>query len=172
VWISIEIGMIIGEEKVHLEIQRVTFIEEPPHSLNLNHRLCPNTSQVSINTTIFLAGIDFHCYSQLVLRPYGWSTAKTPDETALKIIGDGVSYEIQRNSGLKYTSQRAIDLYPATGGASDWFYMEGIWASYTIELRDTGKYGFILPASQIIPTGEEIFAAMRYFGITVLDTHP
>lgn len=27
--------------------------------------------------------------------------------------------------------------------------------SYTYELRDKGRYGFILPANQIIPTGEE-----------------
>ena len=28
--------------------------------------------------------------------------------------------------------------------------------AYTYELRDTGKHGFILPADQIIPNGEEI----------------
>lgn len=27
--------------------------------------------------------------------------------------------------------------------------------SYTYELRDKGKYGFLLPANQIIPTGKE-----------------
>lgn len=27
--------------------------------------------------------------------------------------------------------------------------------TYTYELRDTGRYGFILPASQIIPTAKE-----------------
>ena len=29
---------------------------------------------------------------------------------------------------------------------------------YTIELRDTGASGFLLPEDQIIPTGEEIVA--------------
>jgi len=119
-----------------------------------------------------LAGIDFHSYSQLVLRPYGWTSAKCPDETALKIIGDGISYEIARKSGYKYTSQRSIDLYITTGTASDWYYQEGIWGAYTIELRDTGTYGFVLPPAQIIPTGEEILASMKYFCLTVLDTYP
>jgi len=119
-----------------------------------------------------MAGIDFHSYSQLVLRPYGWTTANSPDNTALKIIGDGISFEIQRNSGKRYTSQRSIDLYITTGTASDWYYTEGIWAAYTIELRDTGTYGFILPPSQIVPTGVEIWASMQYFCSIVLDTYP
>jgi len=124
------------------------------------------------NNKNFLAAIDFHSYSQLVLRPYGWTTARCPDETALKIIGDGVSYEIARKSGLAYTSQRSIELYITTGTASDWYYQEGIWAAYTIELRDTGRYGFVLPPAQIIPCGEEILASMKYFCLTVLETHP
>lgn len=31
----------------------------------------------------------------------------------------------------------------------------GATLSYTFELRDTGKYGFVLPEDQIIPNGEE-----------------
>jgi len=30
---------------------------------------------------------------------------------------------------------------------------------YTVELRDTGQYGFQLPASQIIPSGQEMVPA-------------
>jgi hypothetical protein len=34
--------------------------------------------------------------------------------------------------------------------------------SMTVELRDTGDYGFILPPEQIKPTGEEFWAGMAY----------
>jgi len=138
-----------------------------PESLLVSRFINENNEQNNI-----IAGIDFHSYSQLVLRPYGWTTANCPDNTALKIIGDGISFEIQRTSTKKYTSQRSIDLYITSGTASDWYYMTGIWAAYTIELRDTGTYGFILPPAQIIPTGDEIWASMKYFSSIVLDTYP
>lgn len=38
--------------------------------------------------------------------------------------------------------------------------MAKIKYSYTIELRDTGKYGFILPPSEILSTGKEAFIAV------------
>jgi len=44
----------------------------------------------------------------------------------------------------------------ATGSSMD--YVKGTFGTpitYTYELRDTGRYGFLLPPAQIIPTGEE-----------------
>ena len=32
---------------------------------------------------------------------------------------------------------------------------------YTIEVRDNGTYGFVLPADQIIPTGQELTKALK-----------
>jgi len=119
-----------------------------------------------------IGAIDFHSYSQLILRPYGWTTANCPDETALKIIGEGVRYTISEVYGVDYENLKSIELYITTGTASDWFYQEGIWAAYTIELRDTGKYGFLLPTNQIIPNGNEIWNSMLYFWETVLADYP
>lgn len=34
---------------------------------------------------------------------------------------------------------------------------------FTIELRDTGRYGFILPKEQILPTGREIWRGLPDF---------
>ena len=44
----------------------------------------------------------------------------------------------------------------ATGGASsDFAQLAGIKYSFTLELRDRGDFGFLLPSIQIIPTAEE-----------------
>ena len=58
--------------------------------------------------------------------------------------------------GKRYTSQKSIQLYMTTGTASDWFYSDDAnrenkhrAAGYTFELRDTGLYGFELPADQV-----------------------
>jgi len=38
---------------------------------------------------------------------------------------------------------------------------------YTLELRDTGRFGFELPAEEIIPQGEEMIdAALRFMSFT------
>jgi len=107
-----------------------------------------------------IAGIDFHSYSQLILRPYGWSDDVPPNEVQAKAVGAAMQTAIRRTHGKGYTNEGAWELYIAAGGASDWFYSGGkMPLSYTIELRDTGTYGFLLPATQIVPTGEEALAA-------------
>lgn len=41
----------------------------------------------------------------------------------------------------------------ATGGSLDWVKGTfGTRVTYAYELRDTGRYGFLLPADQILPT--------------------
>jgi len=44
----------------------------------------------------------------------------------------------------------------ATGGSMDWAKSKlGVPYTFEWELRDTGSYGFLLPADQIIPTALE-----------------
>ena len=56
----------------------------------------------------------------------------------------------------------ATTLYAASGGADDWAKAHvKIKYTYTIELRDRGQHGFVLPAKFIIPTAEEALAAVK-----------
>ena len=48
----------------------------------------------------------------------------------------------------------------ASGTTVDYAYAQGITYSYTLELRDTGTYGVLLPEDQILPTAEETWAGL------------
>jgi carboxypeptidase A1 len=57
-----------------------------------------------------------------------------------------------------------------SGSSADWTYGVGkIKYSYGVELRDTGKYGFLLPADQIIPSGKETLEALKALCTYVLN---
>lgn len=49
-----------------------------------------------------------------------------------------------------------------SGGSKDYTYGAlKIKYSFLLELRDTGKHGFLLPASQIVPTAMEAFEGIK-----------
>ncbi|KAI5274139.1 Carboxypeptidase A5 [Manis pentadactyla] len=63
------------------------------------------------------------------------------------------------------------ELDVASGIMVDWAYESGIKYAFTFELWDTGRYGFLLLASQIIATAQETWLALR----TIMEytvTHP
>lgn len=50
----------------------------------------------------------------------------------------------------------------ASGVTADYYYVtEGVVQSYVIELRDTGTFGFVLPARQIVPTATETWNGIK-----------
>jgi len=108
--------------------------------------------------------IDYHSYSQLYMAPYGWSPAPPPDAVVQQTLGQGSCNAIKGVNGLTYQYGRIYEIiYPASGSSADWGYDVGkVTYSYGIELRDTGEYGFLLPADQIVPQGEEIWASLLY----------
>jgi len=116
-----------------------------------------------------VGAIDFHSYSQLLLRPYGWTNNKSPDEASFVKLGEAMKKDIAKSRGTSYVSQPSIDLYMTTGTASDWFYGNSTTASskyrsygITIELPPSqfGSGGFALPPENIIPVGVETFPAV------------
>ncbi len=112
-----------------------------------------------------VASIDYHSFSQLILWPWGYDEVDPPaaEFDRFETIGFGIRDEILDAGGLPYTPQPSYDLYPAAGNAVDWFYGATGSTAYTIELRDTGDFGFILPADQILPTAQENWAGFLYF---------
>jgi murein tripeptide amidase MpaA len=105
--------------------------------------------------------IDWHAYGQLWMAPYGWSGALPPDGAAQQTVGNIALTAINATNGLRYQYGTIYNIiYPASGSSADYFYdVWNITYAYGVELRDTGTYGFQLPASQIRPQGEEIWNA-------------
>jgi murein tripeptide amidase MpaA len=117
----------------------------------------------------FSVGIDFHAYSQIVMRPWGWTLPSyrggidPPGAKELQEAAEGMSAAIMQVHNQYYVPEPAAELYVASGGADDWMFDDGKCAkAFTFELRDTGRYGFVLPANQIVPTGEEIWNSIKY----------
>jgi murein tripeptide amidase MpaA len=110
---------------------------------------------------------DVHSYSQLILRPFGWATpdeATPKNDAAIGQLGAEMQKAVQNVHGTFFENIHAAELYTASGGADDWFGTHTAQQkAYTFELRDTGRYGFLLPANQIIPSGEEILPAFVLF---------
>lgn len=54
-------------------------------------------------------------------------------------------------------------IYKASGSSVDYVNdVTGADYVFTVELRDTGANGFVLPPNQILPSGKEAYAGVRY----------
>jgi murein tripeptide amidase MpaA len=109
--------------------------------------------------------IDYHSYSQLFMTPYGYTCTKlAPKNAELQALARGAVAAIKAVHGVSFDyGPICTTIYPATGSSVD-YVNDVVGADYTFtsELRDTGNYGFVLPASQIVPSGEEAYAGVRY----------
>ncbi|KAK8856386.1 metallocarboxypeptidase ecm14 [Apiospora arundinis] len=138
------------------------------------------------NNVNFIAYLDLHSYSQQILWPYAYScSARVPNLENMMEVAMNIAKYMRLSSGDVYTVDSACEGEVATrsgaalgddavsnhqieqagGSALDYFFHD-IKArySYQIKLRDTGTYGFLLPPSHIVPTGQEMFQALKYFG--------
>ncbi|XP_025947001.1 carboxypeptidase A2-like [Apteryx rowi] len=111
------------------------------------------------NTVAFLT---LHSYSQLLMYPYGYKCTKPADYAELDTLGRAAASSVRSLYGTAYkVGSICSTIYQASGGSIDWSYDYGIKYSFAFELRDTGSYGFLLPASQIIPTAEETWLGLK-----------
>ncbi|KAG0228092.1 hypothetical protein BGW41_003551 [Actinomortierella wolfii] len=135
-----------------------------------------------------VGAIDFHCYAELILRPFGWVGNETaaPHDAELANAAEGIRRAILPVHQQDFFNGRMVDVGSlAAGSAMDWFYGNSSYTphndydtnkhhppkskvapyGYTIELRPTLAFedGFRLPEEQILPAGQEIAAAMDWF---------
>ncbi|XP_017788792.1 PREDICTED: carboxypeptidase B-like [Habropoda laboriosa] len=107
--------------------------------------------------------LTLHSYSQMWLVPWGYTYSRPSDYWELAKVAKKAIGAIAKVHGTDYQVGPSSDLmYPTSGASDDWAKgVAGIKYAYTLELRDRGTYGFLLPARQIVPTAREIWAGIR-----------
>lgn len=103
-----------------------------------------------------VAHIDVHSYAQKILTPWGFTTEPPSNYPLYEEVGTRMERAIEDVYGTPYDhGQGSVILYVTSGTIVDWAHVALDCLSWTIELRDTGQFGFVLPPEQIIPTGVE-----------------
>jgi murein tripeptide amidase MpaA len=110
--------------------------------------------------------VNFHSYSQMWMSPWGWTDDLPPDYEVQNGLSEAAVAAIKATHGKTYEyGPIATTIYPASGSSADYTYdVCGVKYSYGVELRDTGEFGFLLPPAEIVPSGEEIWAAIVAMG--------
>lgn len=108
---------------------------------------------------------DIHSYSQLILYPWGYQTSPPANEYAVQFLSTQMAERIHETSGFIYEPGQIYNiLYAASGTSVDYVYGGLGREAVSYELRDTGQFGFLLPADQIYANCLEIFPSLLYQG--------
>ena len=105
--------------------------------------------------------IDLHSFSQVILGVWGYTDTPAPRQEEIVPASIGLSNAIMSIHEQSYAWGFGSELlYLAGGIAPDWSFDTVGALAWTIELRDRGDFGFVLPPDQIIPTGQETLAGI------------
>jgi len=116
--------------------------------------------------------INFHAYSQLWMSPWGYTDDLPADYQTQNDLSRRCANAIQIVYGTPYRyGPISTTIYPASGSSADYTYgAANVLYSYGVELRDTGNFGFLLPANQIVPSGRETIEAVKVWGLEILNS--
>ncbi|CAP65163.1 uncharacterized protein PODANS_5_7330 [Podospora anserina S mat+] len=111
--------------------------------------------------------IDWHSYGQYILLPYGYDcSARASNHAAQSSLASGMATRIRQSYGTTFTTGPSCStLYKTTGSAPDYMTaVGGATYAWTIELRPAGSSGggFVLPATQILPSSIEQWEGIKY----------
>lgn len=107
--------------------------------------------------------VSLHSFNQLWASPFAYTKGLSPDHGIHMDVLKTIQTAVHDSQGVMYSiGPLSTSLYVGSGFALDWAYSNAqITHSYLAELRDKGFYGFLLPASQIIPTAAETWDGLK-----------
>ncbi|XP_031626684.1 carboxypeptidase A1-like [Contarinia nasturtii] len=106
----------------------------------------------------FCGFLTFHSFGRYIVHPNDGRMSILHVEAISRVGEEGVQ-EMNAAGNQKYIVDK--EPKPATGCSDEWARSIGIKYAYTVELRDKGRYGFLLPANQIVPTAQEAQAFIK-----------
>ncbi|KAL3319848.1 hypothetical protein Ciccas_001482 [Cichlidogyrus casuarinus] len=112
-----------------------------------------------VSTRNVQAFLTIHAYGQLLMLCYGNKKLSYPKNyNDLAVLALMMKNDLIQNQNASYSVGNIVDLlYEAGGGSTDYSTIDlQIPVNFAIELADTGQYGFIMPASFIIPVGKHV----------------
>lgn len=131
------------------------------------NRVLVNHTMSIAQTTGIKFYVDWHSFSQLILLPYGYScSAQASNLNTQTTLAAGVSSAIKGVNGLTFKyGPTCSTIYQTAGGSND--YVQDVAKAdlaWAVELRPASSSGggFAVPASNILPSGKEIWAGMSY----------
>lgn len=97
------------------------------------------------------ANIDFHTYSELVLWPYGYTTANTATgmNADQQRVFATLGQQMAATNG--YTPEQSSDLYIADGTSIDWMWGAHRIFAYTFEMYPRSASPGFYPPDEVIP---------------------
>ncbi|MCC5822577.1 MAG: M14 family metallocarboxypeptidase [Phycisphaerales bacterium] len=112
---------------------------------------------------------DMHSFSEMILFPWGYTPALSPDHETFDALGQEMRQRIFEYRGRNYAVGPVFTtIYAVRGGTVDYFYGDrGIW-SFSYELFGTN---FSPPPHQIRPNAEETLPATLLLGEFVADRY-
>jgi len=116
--------------------------------------------------------LTLHTYGQLYMSPWGYTASLPEDYNEMIRVGQASVNAIRGVHGITYTLGSAANvLYESSGTSRDWAKgVPKIPYVFTIELRNTNS--FVLPPTQILPTGQEIWAGLKAAIAAVQENRP
>ncbi|XP_044044485.1 carboxypeptidase B2 [Siniperca chuatsi] len=145
------------------EIYCGAFPESEPESQAVANFLRSHKDSVQLYLSI-------HSYSQMLLFPYSCSLDEVENHKDLLEMVQEAAQKIRRHYRNTYKyGAGGKTIYLAPGGSDDWAYNLGIKYSFTFELQDRGRYGFLLPPSHISKACNEALIAVKTIALKVIE---
>lgn len=110
--------------------------------------------------------VDFHCYGQLWMSPWGFTTVLPPTfhKEHLPAMRKIVQKIYHTHGTIFQYGPASTAIYKTSGDATDWVHgVLGVTHSYGVELQPSffAENGFILPPSYIEPVGKETLSGLK-----------